>query len=148
MPGKKINLPWLPDPLRREISQRLQAFGGLELASSFPDNLEINAAGCSKAQGLQALGAHLGIGREAMAAMGDSGNDRAMLEYAGFPIAMGNASPELKKIARAVAPPSRRTAPRWRFPIHTSRRAAQGIIRRRASAASSLLPVTAASTAR
>ena len=28
-----------------------------------------------------------------------------MLEYAGFPIAMGNASPELKKIARAVAPP-------------------------------------------
>lgn len=102
---EKINLPWLPDPLRREISQRLQAFGGLELASSFPDNLEINAVGCSKAQGLQALGAHLGIGREAMAAMGDSGNDRAMLEYAGFPIAMGNASPELKKIARAVAPP-------------------------------------------
>ena len=148
LPGK--NQPALAaGPPAPEISQRLQAFGGLELASSFPDNLEINAAGCSKAQGLQALGAHLGIGREAMAAMGDSGNDRAMLEYAGFPIAMGNASPELKKIARAVAPPCEEDAPRWRFSNTYFQAGRSGDNPPAgASAASSLLPVTAASTAR
>ena len=35
-------------------------------------------------------------------AVGDQENDQAMLEVAGFPVAMDNASPELKEIAKVV----------------------------------------------
>lgn len=99
---EKINLPYVPEGLREELRQRLLRQEGLKLVSSVFDNLEINAAGCHKGKGLTALCEILGIDREHTAAIGDNGNDREMLEYAGLSIAMGNATPEIKKIAGTV----------------------------------------------
>lgn len=99
---EKINLPYLRPGIRRELWQRLEAMGGLKLTSSVADNLEINAEGCDKGAGLYSLCRSLGIDRSETAAIGDNGNDLAMLEYAGFSIAMGNATEEAKKIASAV----------------------------------------------
>lgn len=99
---EKINLPYIPEELRGEIKERLSQNKGLKLVSSAFDNLEINAAGCHKGSALAALGEILNISRENTAAIGDNGNDREMLEYAGLSIAMGNATEEIKKIAKAA----------------------------------------------
>lgn len=102
IPPEKINLPYLPEKLRGEIKERLSQNKNLKLVSSIFDNLEINAAGCHKGAALAALGEILNISRENTAAIGDNGNDREMLEYAGLSIAMGNATEEIKKIAKAT----------------------------------------------
>lgn len=99
---EKINLPYLPEKLRGEIKERLSQNKNVKLVSSIFDNLEINAAGCHKGAALAALGEILNISRENTAAIGDNGNDREMLEYAGLSIAMGNATEEIKKIAKAT----------------------------------------------
>lgn len=99
---EKINLPYLPEKLRGEIKERLSQNKKVKLVSSIFDNLEINAAGCHKGAALAALGGILNISRENTAAIGDNGNDREMLEYAGLSIAMGNATEEIKKIAKAT----------------------------------------------
>ena len=52
--------------------------------------------------GLLALAAHLGLRREQTMAVGDSGNDRAMVEAAGLGVAMGNATDDIKEIADAT----------------------------------------------
>ena len=49
--------------------------------------------------GLLALAAHLGLTRAQTMAVGDSGNDRAMIEAAGLGVAMGNATDDIRKIA-------------------------------------------------
>ena len=75
---------------------------GMELTSSLPGNMEINAPGVTKGSGLLALAAHLGLRREQTMAVGDSGNDRAMVEAAGLGVAMGNATDDIKEIADAT----------------------------------------------
>lgn len=71
----------------------------MELASSLPRNMEVNAPGVTKGSGLLALAAHLGLTRAQTMAVGDSGNDRAMIEAAGLGVAMGNATDDIRKIA-------------------------------------------------
>ena len=61
---------------------------GVELTSSLPRNMEVNAPGVTKGSGLLALAAHLGLTRAQTMAVGDSGNDRAMIEAAGLGVAM------------------------------------------------------------
>ena len=56
----------------------------------------------TKGSGLLALAAHLGLRREQTMAVGDSGNDRAMVEAAGLGVAMGNATDDIKEIADAT----------------------------------------------
>lgn len=101
---EKINLPYLTPEIRQGLLARLSQMEEISLTSSVPDNLEINAAQCSKGVGLAGLCRALNIAPEETAATGDNGNDMEMLKFAGFPIAMGNGTEEVKKIARAVAP--------------------------------------------
>ena len=91
---EKINLPYIPDKLRKEIWNRLSEFPELILTSSIPDNIEINCTAANKGAALRALAEHLGYSAENCFAIGDNGNDAAMLEYAGISVAMGNSSPE------------------------------------------------------
>ena len=72
---------------------------GVELTSSLPRNMEVNAPGVTKGSGLLALAAHLGLTRAQTMAVGDSGNDHAMIEAAGLGVAMGNATDDIRKIA-------------------------------------------------
>jgi Cof subfamily protein (haloacid dehalogenase superfamily) len=58
--------------------------------------LDVMAPGCSKGSALERWAAYRGIGRESVMAVGDNLNDLEMLRYAGVPVVMGNAVPELK----------------------------------------------------
>ena len=74
----------------------------LELIFQEETSLEITAKGVDKGTGLRVLADHLGIPMDQVIAVGDSGNARTMLAAAGFPIAVANASEEIKMMARAV----------------------------------------------
>lgn len=64
--------------------------------------LEVTAAGVDKAAGLRPLLRHLGIPTGRTAAVGDGPNDLALFAAVAHPIAMGQASPEVKAAARWV----------------------------------------------
>ena len=75
---------------------------GVDVVSSLPLNMEINAAGVDKGAGLLALAEQLGLPASALMACGDGGNDTAMVAAAGLGVAMANAFPEVKAAARYV----------------------------------------------
>lgn len=58
--------------------------------------------GCSKGHALARWAGHRGIARDQVMAIGDNYNDVEMLEFAGHPVLMGNAAPELKQNGWAV----------------------------------------------
>ena len=58
--------------------------------------IDILNAGCSKGHALERWAAHRGYRREQVMAIGDNHNDVEMLEFAGHPVIMGNASEELR----------------------------------------------------
>lgn len=66
--------------------------------------IDINQRGIDKGSALDFLCGHLHISPKEVMAFGDSGNDRAMLEKAGVSVAMGNAQPLIKQIAKYQAP--------------------------------------------
>ena len=72
------------------------------IVRSAPYFLEFLNVDGNKGEGLKALSEHLGINEKEVIAMGDAGNDRHMIEYAGLGVAMGNAFPEIKEIANYV----------------------------------------------
>jgi Cof subfamily protein (haloacid dehalogenase superfamily) len=63
------------------------------------NTLEILSKGVSKGTGVNLIAERLGIKQEEIICIGDSGNDIAMIEYAGLGVAMGNASPHVKEMA-------------------------------------------------
>ena len=66
--------------------------------------LEISAAGVSKASGLAAVAAGLGIVADEVIAFGDMPNDLPMLAWAGHGVGMANAHPDVLALADEVAP--------------------------------------------
>ncbi len=70
--------------------------------TSKPIFLEFVDKSASKAIAMERLGAHFGIAKEEMIAIGDGANDLSMIEYAGLGIAMGNAPDNIKKKADYV----------------------------------------------
>lgn len=90
-----------PGPLA-ELARRVRAMEGADVTSSWETNIEIMPAGVNKGTALAALAARLGIPREAVMAIGDQENDREMIAWAGYGIAMGNALPGIQAVARFV----------------------------------------------
>ncbi|WP_406621010.1 Cof-type HAD-IIB family hydrolase [Bacillus atrophaeus] len=82
--------------------QRYQEDKDLTLVSSADHNFELSSKKASKGQALERLAKRLNIPMNETAAVGDSLNDRSMLEAAGKGIAMGNAREDIKAIADAV----------------------------------------------
>ena len=62
--------------------------------------------GCSKGHALERWAKHRGHAREQVMAIGDNYNDLEMLEFAGLPVLMGNASKELKQNGWPVTLPN------------------------------------------
>ena len=58
--------------------------------------IDVLNAGCSKGHALERWAAHRGYRREEVMAIGDNHNDVEMLEFAGYPVIMGNACAELR----------------------------------------------------
>jgi hypothetical protein len=60
--------------------------------------VDVISLGCSKGATLAEWVALRGWSRQDVMAIGDNLNDMEMLEYAGFPVVMGNSVPELKSL--------------------------------------------------
>ncbi|MFZ0771516.1 MAG: Cof-type HAD-IIB family hydrolase [Candidatus Sulfotelmatobacter sp.] len=58
--------------------------------------IDVLNAGCSKGHALDRWATHRGYRREQVMAIGDNHNDVEMLEFAGYPVIMGNACAELR----------------------------------------------------
>ncbi len=69
---------------------------------SLPEFVEVLDPSTDKGGALRFVAGRLGIPMEAVAAVGDSWNDRPLLEAAGLRIAMGSAPPELREVAHEV----------------------------------------------
>lgn len=86
----------------QKLQEIREKFPDLAFSNATTFNMEINSADAGKGKGLLALGKILGIRREEIMACGDAANDWDMLQMAGFPVVMGNADEETKKLAAFV----------------------------------------------
>ncbi|MGN0342730.1 MAG: Cof-type HAD-IIB family hydrolase [Roseburia sp.] len=95
----EISLMGIPGSLREDILEFLSEIKNVRVVHQTPGELEINAYEADKGFAILELGHMLGIRREEMMAIGDSNNDIGLLKSVGLPVAMGNASKEIKEIA-------------------------------------------------
>ncbi|MBK5239596.1 sugar-phosphatase [Clostridium sp.] len=72
------------------------------IVRSAPFYLEFLHKSVNKGAGVAALAKKLNIKQEEVICIGDAGNDIHMIKYAGLGVAMGNAFPEVKKIANFI----------------------------------------------
>lgn len=72
------------------------------LSCVFDSIVEISKKEANKAYGIQTLMKMLDLKREEIMCIGDSQNDRHMVEFAGMGVAMGNACDDLKNIANDI----------------------------------------------
>ena len=93
------------------LSSKVLAAISSEIAASFPEikvtastwnNIELNIKTAHKGNALKRFAEHLGFGLENCMAFGDGMNDFTMVEQAGLGIAMANAEPEVKRVAKYV----------------------------------------------
>lgn len=98
----KLNLMFRDGEQRAAVRKALEGRTDLILSAASDHNLEVNAATGGKGDALRALGAKLGITPQQIMACGDQLNDLSMLRAVGFPVAMGNAVPEVKALAAHV----------------------------------------------
>lgn len=83
---------------RNEIS----SIEGVNVCSSWENNVEIMDMEVSKGYGLDYLSKKLDISHEQIIAIGDNENDISMLNFAGLGVAMGNAVEKTKKQADII----------------------------------------------
>lgn len=83
-----------------KIGIHVSVFFNVEVEPQFLEEVALKLA--SKGQALKRLAKQLNIPLEETAAVGDSLNDKSMLEAAGKGVAMGNAREDIKSIADAV----------------------------------------------
>lgn len=94
-----------PEIVTRELARLAPHFGPRAVTTrSHTHYGELTAPGVSKGRALATLAAQLGVPRDAVIAIGDQENDRAMIAWAGLGLAMGNATPAIKAAADAVIP--------------------------------------------
>lgn len=80
----------------------LDQLEGFATMFSAPNLLDIMLEGVTKWSGIAELAQHLGIPGERIMVFGDNENDLEMLQKAGISVAMGNAEPEIKAVAKHV----------------------------------------------
>lgn len=88
----------LIDTVRTDLNK----IDGIEITSSWKNNLEIMAKGSTKGKAVEFLSNLLNINMEEIIAFGDNYNDVSMIEVVGTGVAMGNAEEGVKNIADYV----------------------------------------------
>ncbi len=102
MPVEKINYFFNNQDERLRARKALEARGDVLVSSSFRNNLEINAKGAAKGEGILRLAAHLGLKPEQTMGFGDGENDLSMMKMAGIGVAMSNGEESVKQAADYV----------------------------------------------
>lgn len=88
----------LIDNMKKEIGK----FKGIAVSSSFKDNIEITHMTAQKGIILAKVAQKMGFDRSEVMVLGDSFNDYSMFEVFEESVAMENAVPEIKQIAKYV----------------------------------------------
>jgi Cof subfamily protein (haloacid dehalogenase superfamily) len=89
-----------PSDVLRRIQESIRSFGTATFSKT--NYLEVLPVGVNKAKALALLTEMLGFELSRVAAIGDAPNDLEMLKEVGLAIAMGNASSEIKALAKWV----------------------------------------------
>ena len=85
--------------IRAEMAAR---YPDIKVTSSTWNNIELNIMTAHKGNALKRFAEHLGLTLENCMAFGDGMNDFTMVEAAGVGVAMENAEPEVKRVAKIV----------------------------------------------
>lgn len=104
LPVPKCIISGEPDTmpaLQREVAARL--YGVADAYISDPYFLEVVQRGVDKADALARLMESLGLNHHQLIAAGDGHNDIGMIRLAAMGIAMGNAHPDVRRVADVVA---------------------------------------------
>ena len=104
-PLQKLQMFFKPQDLperERQLKRIPELFPELVATTSVSNNIEINSVNAGKDKAMLALAELLGIPREDTVAFGDGTNDRAMLQAAGWGVAMRNADPAVKAAADEI----------------------------------------------
>ena len=111
---EKIQIFYGDEPMRQRILQDLRdEYQGLshdgtgrerfyDVLLSSEGNLEFVLPHTTKGTAVEALAKHWGFSPDEVMTLGDSENDLSMLRFAGAGVAMGNAKPNIKEVARYV----------------------------------------------
>jgi Cof subfamily protein (haloacid dehalogenase superfamily) len=94
--------PQALDALEAVLKPRFR--GRLFVAKSLPYFLEFAHPDVSKGAGLEFVAERLGFGPDETVACGDGENDRELLDWAGFGVAVANAHPDILARADLVVP--------------------------------------------
>ncbi len=88
--------------LLNKLKRQIEKIGGLAISSSFNDNIEITDINAQKGIILEKVITKMGIDKKDVVILGDSFNDYSMFEIFEESVAMKNAIPEVKKIAKYI----------------------------------------------
>lgn len=99
---EKIYMMFNDMDLRKQVKKEYEENKEFLTTSSMNNLVELNAPKADKGNALLALADILHIPHEQTMACGDHYNDEAMLQKAGFSVAMGNAVPEIKAMCDFV----------------------------------------------
>lgn len=88
--------------LINEMKSQIEKLTGIAVSSSFIDNIEITHIKAQKGMILAKVAQKMGIDKSEVMVLGDSFNDYSMFEVFEESVAMENAIPEIKKIAKYI----------------------------------------------
>lgn len=97
----KINFYCHSEEVWQCVAEKLRQLP-VSFARGIPGNFEISPKGVDKGKGLEMLCRAIGIPMEAAIAVGDEGNDLAMIRTAGLGVAMSNGSDAVKAAAKLI----------------------------------------------
>lgn len=98
-----LNIFFKNEDERQDCFEKLKQFDNIIFTTSMSNNIEITASNVSKGSALSKLSELIGAKSDEVIAAGDSKNDLTMFEFAGLPVAAGNASDEIKSITKNTA---------------------------------------------
>lgn len=88
---------------KARLREKLKQVDGVYITTSVPRLLEISNQACGKHRGMEFVAKLLGLRQEDTAAFGNADNDADMLKWAGFGVAVENASGACKAAADYIA---------------------------------------------
>jgi len=115
-PVTRLNLIAQPERLARVIAVLQRDFWTqrrIAMFNTHPCMIQVTAPLVDKGIALQRVARRVKASREEVMAIGDAVNDLGMLEWAGFAVAMGNGSNQVKSLANAVAPSNDENGVAW-----------------------------------